>query len=427
MSRAITISAIASNQGKTILTTALLWHFRDSVRAFKIGPDFIDPQFHKQVSNSPSINLDSFIMSSEQVKWIYNHYADKDISIVEGVMGFYDGEDRGCSAYSISKLLSIPTIIVIDGSGSYITISAILKGLLEYKKENTIRAIVLNKLSSKSHYELIKKQIEQDHPQIATLGWIGKNLSTLKDTHLGLDLKDLDKIASISKEVLTNIDLATLDKIASSAKEVKVPSDYPFKPIKRYNRHLSIVYDENFSFLYHDNLIFLKEMFQKVSIIDSTKDEAIPSDCDIVYIVGGYVETPSSYKRVKNSDRFKNSLIAHSKRGGGIYAECAGLLYLAKRVDDKEMSGILDIDFTLSNRFVRLGYYYNQQGVKGHAFHYTKPTTQTLKKGFDILQKRPSLKGEVASWQDGKVFGTYLHTMFRAYPNQFHSQLFNLT
>ncbi len=91
----------------------------------------------------------------------------------------------------------------------------------------------------------------------------------------------------------------------------------------------------------------------------------------------------------------------------------SGLLYLGKRVDNKKMSGILDIEFTLEKRFVRLGYYYSEKGVRGHAFHYTKPTPKSLKKGFCILKKYQNSKGEVGSWKKDRVFGTYLHTMFR--------------
>ncbi len=126
----ICISACSSNSGKTILTTALLHYFKGRVRAFKVGPDFIDPQFHKKISSKPSINLDSFIMSKRQIDWIFNKYSTEDISIVEGVMGFYDGEDRGCSTYSISRDLNIPTVLVMDAQGSYITISGCnLKGI----------------------------------------------------------------------------------------------------------------------------------------------------------------------------------------------------------------------------------------------------------------------------------------------------------
>ena len=408
------ISATASNQGKTILTTALLWHFRESVRPFKIGPDFIDPQFHKMVCGTDSVNLDSFIMNEEQVEWLYDYYSNKQVNILEGVMGFYDGDNKGCSAYSISKLLNVPTILILDGGGSYITISAVLKGLLEYKPDNTIKGIVLNNLSSKMHYELIKNQIEQDHPNIVLLGWIQKKLPALSNTHLGLDLKDLSKIEQISKEVLEHIDLEKLRRVRlPSHQQNQTQSQYPFPPIKKTDKKLAIVNDKNFSFLYHDNINFLKELFTKVVIIDSTKDEKIPSETDIVYICGGYVETDKAYERVKNSNNFKNSLIEHSKTKA-IYAECAGLLYLSKGVDEKNMSGILDIEFTLDKRFNRLGYYYNEQGIKGHAFHYTKPTDESLKKGFNILSKTPNGKGNVSSWTKDKVLGTYLHTMFRA-------------
>ena len=410
INRGFCISAVASNQGKTILTTALLWHFRSGVRPFKIGPDFIDPQFHKIVCRTDSVNLDTFIMSEEQVKWLYYHYK-KRVSILEGVMGFYDGENKGCSAYSVSKLLNIPTILILDGGGSYITVSAVLKGMLEYREDNTIRAVVLNNLSSVMHYQLIKKQIESDHPHIVVLGWIKKNLSSLQETHLGLDLNDLSKIGQISQEVLEHIDLKKFRRVRFPT-HIQKQTTYPFPQIKKINQKLAIINDKNFSFLYYDNLCYLKELYREVIIIDSTKDEVIPSDCDMVYICGGYVETQKAYENIKNSLKFKNSLISHSKTKP-IYAECAGLLYLSNRVDSKEMSRILDIEFTLDKKFNRLGYYYNEKGLKGHAFHYTKPTPQTLEKGFDILSKTPNGKGVFGSWSSGRVFGSYLHRMFR--------------
>jgi len=422
------ISAIASNQGKTILTTALLYHFKASVRPFKIGPDFIDPQFHKRVCGRDSVNLDSFIMNEEQVSWLFRHYQNEKVNIIEGVMGFYDGENKGCSAYSVSRLLSIPTILVLDGAGSYITISAVLKGLLEYKPDNTIKAVVLNNLSSKMHFALIKNQIECDHPDVVVLGWIQKKLASLSDTHLGLDLNDLNKIEKISQEVLEHIDLEKLCRVHLSIHQkaqteknyllknypLKTYSlkSYPFPKIKQREQKLAIVNDKNFSFLYHDNLNFLKEIFKEVVMVDSTNDEVIPFDCDVVYLCGGYVETDEAYARHKNAKAFRDSLVKHAKTKA-IYAECAGLLYLSNGVDEKKMSGILDIAFTLDRRFNRLGYYHNEQGVKGHAFHYTKPTDKSLESAFDRLSKTENGKGVYGSWSKDKVFGTYLHGMFR--------------
>jgi len=405
------ISGTSSNSGKTILTTALLYHFKDSVRPFKIGPDYIDPQFHKQVCGTDSVNLDSFIMDEPQVKWMYNHYSTKKVSILEGVMGFYDGDDKGCSAYSVSKLLDIPTVLLLDCKGSYITISAVLKGLLTYKSDNTIKAVVLNHVSSDMHFTLIKNIIENDHKNIVVLGWIRKELTSLSDIHLGLDLDDLSKIETISKDVLENIDLSLLESF--STREQSLKNDYyPFEIIEKQNKHLAVVTDENFSFLYHDNLVFLKVIFETVSIINPTFDEIIPDSCDMVYICGGYVETNKAYEKIKNSHKFKESLILHAKTKK-IYAECAGLLYLGKNIDEKEMSGILDVSFTMTPRFTRLGYYYNENNQKGHSFHYSKAIDDS--NGFDTLSKKPNGIGKVGSWQnqDKNVFGTYLHTMFR--------------
>jgi cobyrinic acid a,c-diamide synthase len=402
----ICISAISSNQGKTLLCTALLWHFRKSVRPFKIGPDFIDPQFHESICKTPSVNLDTFLMNKDQVKWLFNHYSDKKISILEGVMGFYDGMDKGCSAYGVSKLLKVPTILVLDGSGSYITISAVLKGLKTYKENNTIKGVVLNKLSSKMHFELIKKQILSDFDDILVLGWIEKNLQTLKSTHLGLDLKETDKLEDLSKEVLKHIDLKKLELISSS--NSSICKEYPFKKFGKIDKKITIVKDENFSFVYHDNIEFLKEVFSRVEFINAKKDEKVSHDSDIVYLPGGYIEVDDSYKKMQN---FKSSLIEHAKTKH-IYAECAGLLYLSKKIDEKSMSGILDLEFRLMKKRVRLGYYLSDLGIKGHAFHYSTPTESP--KGVELLSKKEDFKNSsYGSWKKGNAYGTYLHVTLR--------------
>jgi len=408
--KAICISSIASNQGKTLLTTALLWYFKDVIRPFKIGPDFIDPQFHESICKTPSINLDSFLMNKTQVKWLFNKYK-KDFNILEGVMGFYDGLDKGCSAYEISKLLNVPTVLVLDGSGSYITISAVLKGLKTYKKNNTIKAVILNKLSSKMHFELIKKQIESDFDDVEVLGWIKKDLHTLKSTHLGLDLKEKNKLQELSKTVLEHIDLDRLKSISKT----KAPKskEYPFKKFEKTDKQITIVKDENFSFVYHDNIEFLKEVFAKVQFVDAKKDEQISKNSHALYLPGGYIEIDESYKSMQN---FKKSLKEHIKRGGYVYAECAGLLYLGKNIDEKMMSGILDLEFCLMDKRVRLGYYHSDLGIKGHAFHYSSPINPP--RGVHLLSKCKDFKNSsYGSWQKDRVYGTYLHVTLR---NNFH-------
>ena len=392
---------------------ALLHHYKKSVRPFKCGPDFIDPQFHEKIANTPSVNLDSYMMNKEQVEWIYAKYFDKDIALVEGVMGYYDGMDKGSSAYDIAKILNIPSLLILDAGGSYITVAALLKGMQIFRDDNTIQAVVLNNISSKMHYELVKKHIELEISNIKVCGWIEKGLKTLSATHLGLDLQALDGdgLDAVSKDILKYIEIDVLESIMSV--KIKKIDTYPFSPIIKKDACCAVVKDKNFSFLYHDNLEYLKELYREVLLIDSTKDETIPDSADMVIIVGGYVETKEAYERIKNSNNFKNSLINHAK-SRAIYAECAGLIYLGDSCDDKQMSGILPIKFKLTDKRERLGYYKCKIGdttLRGHAFHYTKilKAPQTDIKLYKIDEKNATDGG----YRDGKIFATYLHTMWR--------------
>jgi cobyrinic acid a,c-diamide synthase len=326
MKKAFCISSIASNQGKTLLSMALLHHFRSNIQPYKCGPDFIDPQFHQKITKTPSINLDGFMLDKKQLQWMFLHYFDKEIALLEGVMGFYDGMDKTSSAYDITKILNIPTILIIDGSGSYITLSAILQGLKNFKKDNTIKGVIFNKLSSKSHYELIKKYLPND---IEPLGWIKKDLKSISSKHLGLDLDELSSdLESLSKEVLENIDTKKLLEI-SSYDTPKKPI-YPFRQIKKENKTCVVVYDENFSFLYYDNLCYLKEKFTKVITIDATKNQQIPKEADIIIIPGGYVETTKAYNKIKNSHIFRDSLIFMQKNKPTYMQNVQGLSILEK-------------------------------------------------------------------------------------------------
>lgn len=415
MKKALVISAIASNQGKTLFTMALLSHYKSRVRPFKCGPDFIDPQFHEKIAQTPSVNLDGYMMNEEQLKWMFSHYMDKEIAILEGVMGYYDGMDKKSSAYDIAKVLNIPSLLILDASGSYITISAILKGMKEFRSDNTIKAVVLNKVSSSMHYELVKKHIEAEVEGIVVCGWIEKNLPTLSSTHLGLDLKELssDVLESVSNDVLKHIDLEILESVMGI--NLQSVSNYPFKTIEKKDETCALVKDKNFSFVYHDNLEYLKETYKEVFLVDSTKDEEVPDKADIVILPGGYVETKDAYDRVKNSENFKNSLINHINKGKKVYAECAGLIYLGKSIDDKKMSGVLPITFTLTNKRERLGYYKSidekGESLKGHAFHYSKITSAP--KADIKLYKVSKNSAKDGGYKIDKIYATYLHTMWR--------------
>ena len=392
---------------------ALLHYYKKSVRPFKCGPDFIDPQFHERVAQTPSVNLDAYMMNKKQVKWIYAQYFDKDVAIVEGVMGYYDGMDKGSSAYDIANILELPSLLVVDAGGSYITISAVLQGMSHFRNNARIQGVILNRVSSEMHYALIKKHIEKELPELKVCGWIQKSLKSLASTHLGLDLQELDGdvLENVAEEVLENIDIKSLESIMDV--QVITQEEYPFEPPVQKDALCIVVKDKNFSFLYYDNLQYLKELYKDVVLIKSTEDEKIPDNAELVIIPGGYIETDASFQRVKNSHKFKSSLKLHSLEKQ-VYAECAGLVYLGESCDEKKMSGILPVYFAMTNKRERLGYYrceLDNKEIKGHAFHYT--TIVDAPKTDIKLYKLNKKNAKDGGYRYKNVFGTYLHTMWR--------------
>lgn len=415
MQKGVIISSVSSGNGKTLFTMALLEYFKKEAVAFKVGPDFIDTQFHKKILGSDSINLDNFMMNESQIKWIFNRYCKKEnFAIIEGVMGYYDGIEKQVATYDIAKILNIPTILIISAKGTYTTTLAIIKGLIEYRKANTIKAVVLNHISSELHYKLIQSQFIKEFPDIALLGYIRKDLNMIKSRYLGLDLRELKSkdIEKISTEVLEHINMQELVEISNC--EFSTQSEYPFKKIEKIGKKLVVVYDEIFSFLYRDNLEFFREIFQDVIVVSSIK-EKIPQDCDAIFIAGGYIETKENYKKLNK--KFLKSLKKASKKAK-IYGECAGLILLGQEIKVKDkslkMANLLPIKFELGDRRKRLGYYYAKdlKPFKGHAFHYSYIVSSSC--GIFELSKTLELDGDIGAWRRENIFGTYLHTMFRS-------------
>lgn len=434
MNKGILLSALSSGEGKTTLSRALLYKISKlvKVQAFKAGPDYIDPQFHRAITNKASINLDLFMMNETEVNSLFHHYLQDHFAIVEGVMGLYDGLDKGFSTYDLAKTLKIPVILIVNAKGSYSTISPILKGIREYRKDNYISGVILNHVSTENHYNLIKKQLHQDHPDLKIYGWVPKLDKVIPSRHLGLDLNSINdsEMEGFSEEVLKNIDIQSIlnssiienDSYNSLDKAFTIP-EY----LNNYSKKCcTVVFDEAFSFLYEDNLNFLKTVFKEVIVISSKDNQKIPDYTNSIYLPGGYVETDYNYNFLSNANDFKESLIHHFNKGTKIFAECAGLIYLGESIetlDNKslEMTAILPLKFKMLNKRKRLGYYraydLKEHSIyKGHAFHYSDVIYS--ENGFERLGlfKDTNTKADLAGWQKDNAVGTYLHSFFRNQP-----------
>ena len=433
--RAISVTALSSGQGKTLFTMGLIHWLKNnigSVRPFKVGPDYIDTRFHEKIAGNSSINLDLYMMNKEEALKTVSFYSrDMDNLLMEGVMGFYDGIDYGTSTYDVAKAVNFPTVLVVSAEGSYATLVPIIKGIVDYRPDNTIKGVILNKVSSQTHYQMIEERINKEIPQLQVLGWIKKDIVSISSRHLGLDVNEIDnqKLDHISESVMKNINtskLLELMEYSDKQEEVAFFCGISDK-IQQACRDLTItvVKDSAFSFVYRQNLDFFHKLFGKVNIVSALNNEEVPYDSDIVYIPGGYVETPEFYPILQKADRFKQSLkqIALNKNKK-IYAECAGLMFLGEKIattdgNSLDGAGVLPIDFEMQNKRHRLGYYKaldksNMDIYKGHAFHYSCPLPHDNTVEAWELYKDKNKKAELGAWTNngGNVLGTYLHSFF---------------
>ncbi|EHI77292.1 CobQ/CobB/MinD/ParA nucleotide binding domain protein [Fusobacterium sp. oral taxon 370 str. F0437] len=236
--KAFMLAGVSSGIGKTTISMALMSAFAN-VSPFKVGPDYIDPGFHEFITGNKSYNLDLYMMGEQGVRYsFYKHH--KEISIVEGVMGLYDGIDNSLdnnSSAHIARFLGIPVILVVDGIGKSTSIAAQILGYKMLDPRVNIAGVIINKVSSEKTYTIFKEAIEK-YTSVKCLGFIEKNENlNISSRHLGLlqanEVEDLrDKLLILKNLVLKNIDLEAIEKIASEeTRTLNVNKDeieYPF-------------------------------------------------------------------------------------------------------------------------------------------------------------------------------------------------------
>ena len=228
------MSAVSSNSGKTAAACGLMSAFKQTgkrVCACKCGPDYIDPMFHREVLSVDSKNLDLFFSEEEVLKEEYlRHTKDADITITEGVMGFYDGMSLGSvkgSSYDVARTLGLPVILVINARGAAMTLAAMVKGIAEFRSDSKIRGILLNRVSAML-YPRLKEMLENElarigHDEIKIVGYMPENEAFhLESRHLGLvtpqEMENLQEKVKLAGEILAKtVDLELLEKIAGES------------------------------------------------------------------------------------------------------------------------------------------------------------------------------------------------------------------
>lgn len=381
------IAGTKSGIGKTTVSMGLMSCFSD-VSPFKIGPDYIDGKFHEYVTGNKSYNLDFFLMGEDGVRESFlKHH--KNFSIAEGVMGLYDGIDNsldnGSSAH-ISRILNLPVILIVDGTGRSTSIAAEIMGYQNFDKRVNIIGVIINKISSEKTYEILKEAVEK-YCKIKCFGYIPKieNIS-LSSRHLGLveayEVQDLkEKIEVLKKEFQKTIDIKVIYETAEINPHYKLKNIFSDFKDKYKNIKIGIAKDNAFSFYYNDNIEFLENLGAEIKYFSPLKDEKIPDNVDMLYFGGGYPENYAA--ELENNISMINSIRDFYNKNGVIYGECGGFIYLSKKLitlDEKEYNfvNLTENIIEMKNRLDigRFGYINIRYGEnlcgKGHEFHYSK-------------------------------------------------------
>lgn len=390
--RRFIIAGTHSGCGKTTVTCAVLAALKArgmDAAAFKCGPDYIDPMFHRKVIGVPSHNLDSFFCDDDTLNYLlHEHAQNSDIAVIEGVMGFYDGADGRGSAYSLSQITDTPAAVVIDCRGMSDSIGAVIRGFLGYKHPNKIVGFIFNRLPERL-IPLAKKLCDEFGTRY--LGYMPKTDITIESRHLGLvtasEIEDIKQKLSQLGELAERY--ICLDKligiIAPELPGYKAPV-FPAAPAKQ--PVVAVAKDSSFCFIYDDNIGLLKKLGCEIRYFSPLEDSRIPDDADGLYLCGGYPELNA--ERLSANKEMIDSI--REKISGGLptIAECGGFMYLHDIFTDMDGNGFSGVGVIRGKAFKtdrsqRFGYVTltaerdgllckKGEMLRAHEFHYFDST-----------------------------------------------------
>jgi len=425
----LVIAATHSGAGKTTLTCGIISAFRKrglKVQPYKVGPDYIDTGFHELAAGRPAQNLDSQLVGSENIVDVFNSaYGNADISIIEGVMGLYDGGRGGISSTAeIAKILDAPVILIIDAKSVGTSAAAIALGFREFDKNVKLAGVILNRVGSASHEKIIVDALNKIG--IKSFGALKRdNEIVLPSRHLGLVQAseinfDFDKLA---EKIAAQINLDKLLVVSEQCSELKNFSQ-TLQPTT-FNLKIGIARDEAFSFYYAESLRELERRGAELIFFSPLNDDELPK-VDALIIGGGYPELYAA--QLEQNKKIRHEIKLAAADGLPIYAECGGYMYLMDALTNLdgqifEMCGVIPNQAIMTDKLQMVGYVdatitedciIGKRGVKIHAheFHFSKAVKSTDKEIFHCEKLRTGEK-YFAGYADKNVVASYLHLSFK--------------
>jgi cobyrinic acid a,c-diamide synthase len=390
------ITAPGSGQGKTTVTCAILKALCAGglkPAAFKCGPDFIDPMFHREVLGVPSRNLDLFLAGDHMVKAVLaRHTKSADIGIVEGVMGFYDGlggSTDQASSWHLAHVTQTPCVLVVTPKGVSLTLAAMVRGLLAYRPDNHIRAVILNQCPAHL-YDSLAPMLKRE-TGLDVLGYLPPIPdAAFESRHLGLVTAQeqagiMEKLDLLGQKARKTLNLDALVALAATAPAIEAA--YPAVARVCDGVRIAVAKDRTFCFYYEENLELLCRLGAEIVPFSPLNDLALPPDTHGLYIGGGY---PELFARELEANAGMRACIRKAYVSGiPVIAECGGYLYLQQELEDARgglcaMAGVLPGLGFRTQKLGRFGYITvaarqsgllgEGQAVAAHEFHYWDST-----------------------------------------------------
>ncbi len=420
------LAAPASGSGKTTLTLALLRALAQrgiAVQPFKCGPDYLDTWLHSIAASSggnnyTSINLDTWMASKKHAQELFSRYsAGADASIVEGVMGLFDGAERseGSSA-EVAKLLNLPVIMVVDAKSMAYSAAPLLYGFRTFDPDLNLAGVIFNRVNTPSHYRYLEMAARD--AGVEPLGYVPRSdTMTIKERHLGLNISseyDYDgMITAMAEHVEKTVNIERLLEL--SRIEIPCSPGVRFHP-SASSKVIAVARDEAFNFFYQENLDVLSE-YGKIVFFSPMDDTKLP-EADLLYLAGGYPELMA--EKLSCNSAMLGCIAAYCRNGGLAYAECGGMMYLGNSITLKDgsvypMCGVLDLDTTMQDVKMTLGYrnvslnggYAGE--LRGHEFHYSQlKRAGSLQNIASITNSRNEETGS-ALYRQNNTFASYVH------------------
>ena len=440
MTPAFLISGTHSGVGKTTVSFAVMSILHElgfNVQPFKVGPDFIDPGYHKLATGRESINLDLWMMGLSNVRRSFALFSSPaDVAVIEGMGALFDGErgtERGSAGY-LAKKLDVPILLVIDVWGMTRSATALINGFMSFDPRVRIAGIILNRAGSEGHYEMVLNSLPPRIRRLVLGYLLRSNHLSVPERHLGLltleeNSEALKVKAALLRSAKQTLDVNRLVRLFNIKKKgvSEPPSSSKTSPSKV---RIGIARDKSFCFYYTENLAMLEEAGADLLPFSPLEDANLPDDLDGLYFGGGY---PESFPDVlSNNKNMRRKILELSRVGMPMYAECGGLMYLGrslKNFDGRKypMVSVLPTDTEMDKNYLAIKYVeiettaetlLGPKGTKarGQEFHQSRLVSAQLENG---CYRVTTNAGKVFSegFKQANVLASYIHLHFKSNPS----------